>query len=144
MTGDAPHQQVVPHVGGDSAGGVPAGMFVHYSVPTEEFPGGIKVVPVRHRVPSVAIGPRILAVACSFKPAATSFVEPAGACEHFLIDEFLEGSARGFAGGEIDGNDNSMNIYNSFTTETLVMCLGHICIDSGFGTLSPVVQDRLL
>ncbi|KAK3268003.1 hypothetical protein CYMTET_23470 [Cymbomonas tetramitiformis] len=43
MTGDAP-QQVVPHMGGASVGGVPAAGY-HYSVPTEEFPGGVELVP---------------------------------------------------------------------------------------------------
>ncbi|KAK3258046.1 hypothetical protein CYMTET_32894 [Cymbomonas tetramitiformis] len=173
--------------------------------PTEEFSGGIDLVPVRHYVPSVAIGPHISVVTCSIEPAATSLVEPAAACEHFLIDEFLEGSAvgdlalsdsdesfveapgcasavhrqqvvgcgappfglrphfimlacfigilafgisgvaAGFAGGGIDGNNNNnMNIYNSVTTETPVVCVGHVCIYSGFDTLSPVLQDRLL
>ncbi|KAK3264129.1 hypothetical protein CYMTET_27105, partial [Cymbomonas tetramitiformis] len=47
----------------------------HYHVPTEEFPGGIELVPVRHYVPSMTIEPLISAVACSFEPVTESFVE---------------------------------------------------------------------
>ncbi|KAK3245992.1 hypothetical protein CYMTET_44460 [Cymbomonas tetramitiformis] len=201
MADDAP-QQVVPQVSGASAVGVQVGS-CHYGVPTEEFPGGVELVPVRHYVPSMTIDPLISTVACSFEPAATSFVEPSGACEHLSIDKFLAGSeveelapsesekafveapgcasavrrqqvvgcgappfglrphfimfacfigllafgiagvAAGFAGGEIDGINNN-NIYNSVTTETPVMCVGHVCIYSGFDTLSPVVQNWLL
>ncbi|KAK3273132.1 hypothetical protein CYMTET_18612 [Cymbomonas tetramitiformis] len=64
----------------------------HYNVPTEEFPGGTELVPVRHYVPSMTIGPLISAVTCSFEPATESFVEPADALEHYSIDEFLAGS----------------------------------------------------
>ncbi|KAK3267566.1 hypothetical protein CYMTET_23887 [Cymbomonas tetramitiformis] len=87
-------RQVVPHGGGASAGGAPAAghYAAHYSVPTEEFLGGVDLVPVRHYVPSMAIEPLISAVACSFEPAAESFVEPAEAHEHCSIDEFLAGS----------------------------------------------------
>ncbi|KAK3239614.1 hypothetical protein CYMTET_50469 [Cymbomonas tetramitiformis] len=91
VASDVP-QQVVPHVGGASApGGVPA-VTCHYSVPAEEFPGGIDLVPVRHYVPSMTIEPPISAVACSFEPATESFVEPADAHEHYSIDKFLSGS----------------------------------------------------
>ncbi|KAK3285442.1 hypothetical protein CYMTET_6956 [Cymbomonas tetramitiformis] len=44
VASDAP-QQVVPHMGGASVGGVPAAGY-QYGVPTEEFPGGIDLVPV--------------------------------------------------------------------------------------------------
>ncbi|KAK3287256.1 hypothetical protein CYMTET_5218 [Cymbomonas tetramitiformis] len=43
VTSDAPQHQVVPHMGGSSAGGVPAAGS-HYGVPMEEFPGGIDLV----------------------------------------------------------------------------------------------------
>ncbi|KAK3250436.1 hypothetical protein CYMTET_40183 [Cymbomonas tetramitiformis] len=67
------------------------------------------------------------------------------ACFIGLLAFGIAGVAADFAGGEIEGADNNMNIYNSVTTETPVMCVGHVCIYSGFATLSPVVvQDRLL
>ncbi|KAK3272477.1 hypothetical protein CYMTET_19227 [Cymbomonas tetramitiformis] len=43
--------------------------------PREEFPGGIDLVPVRHPVPTVSIGPTVSAVACSFPQPKASFVE---------------------------------------------------------------------
>ncbi|KAK3256665.1 hypothetical protein CYMTET_34210 [Cymbomonas tetramitiformis] len=49
-----PHQQqVVPRHGGAAAtdSGVPAGLIARVSVPTEEFPGGVDLVPMRHAVP---------------------------------------------------------------------------------------------
>ncbi|KAK3249976.1 hypothetical protein CYMTET_40623 [Cymbomonas tetramitiformis] len=66
------------------------------------------------------------------------------ACFIGLLDFGIAGVAAGFAGGEIDGIDNNNTIYNSVTTETPVMCVGHVSIYSGFDTLSLVVQDRLL
>ncbi|KAK3245369.1 hypothetical protein CYMTET_45058, partial [Cymbomonas tetramitiformis] len=93
VTSDAP-RQVVPRGGGASACGAPAaGRYeAHFSVPTEEFPLGIDLVPVSHYVPAMTLEPLISAVACSFEPAANSFVEPADALEHCSIDEFLADS----------------------------------------------------
>ncbi|KAK3235030.1 hypothetical protein CYMTET_54751 [Cymbomonas tetramitiformis] len=79
-------------MGGASDGGVPAAGFQHYGVPTEEFPGGIDLVPVRHYVPSMPLDPPISPVTCSFEPVSESFVEPAEAGEHLSIDESLAGS----------------------------------------------------
>ncbi|KAK3243871.1 hypothetical protein CYMTET_46494 [Cymbomonas tetramitiformis] len=201
--GDILPRQAVPHEGGASAGGAPAGMSFHMGVPTEEFPGGVELVPVRHRVPSVAVGPAVSAVACSFGQTDAPPVAPESNCGYFLIDEFLDnatadivrsgftlcGIMRGgtwlcFCGARSAGGglrcstfwgaasyhyagmfhwslgfwdrgqcccwhcgqrdlDND-NIYNSVTTETPVMCMGQVCVYSGFDTLSPVVQDRLL
>ncbi|KAK3289276.1 hypothetical protein CYMTET_3286 [Cymbomonas tetramitiformis] len=76
-------------------GGAPAAGYHNYGVPTEEFPGGIDLVPVRHYVPSMTIDPLISAVACSFEPVTESFVAPAGACEHISTYEFLAGSESG-------------------------------------------------
>ncbi|KAK3235067.1 hypothetical protein CYMTET_54709 [Cymbomonas tetramitiformis] len=55
-------------------------------------PVGVELVPVQHCVPSMTIEPLISAVACSYEPATKSFVEPADACEHYDIDEFMAGS----------------------------------------------------
>ncbi|KAK3285400.1 hypothetical protein CYMTET_6996 [Cymbomonas tetramitiformis] len=44
-------------------------------VRTEEFPGGVELVPVRHAVPSVSLGAPISAVACSLGPSEESFAE---------------------------------------------------------------------
>ncbi|KAK3264461.1 hypothetical protein CYMTET_26802 [Cymbomonas tetramitiformis] len=58
------------------AGGAVSSLVAHYSPPTEEFPGGVELVPVRHHVPTVSIDPPVSAVACSFPRQAASFVEP--------------------------------------------------------------------
>ncbi|KAK3259583.1 hypothetical protein CYMTET_31428 [Cymbomonas tetramitiformis] len=56
----------------------------------------------------------------------------------------IDGVAAGFAGSGIDmGNDN-INNYNSVTSESPVMCVGHLCRYPGFDSLSPVVQDKLM
>ncbi|KAK3262966.1 hypothetical protein CYMTET_28207 [Cymbomonas tetramitiformis] len=68
-------------------------------MPTEEFPGGIDLVPVRHDVPSMTLDPLISAVACSFEPVAESFVEPAEACEHLSILRRVPG---GLGGGRTE------------------------------------------
>ncbi|KAK3261114.1 hypothetical protein CYMTET_29967 [Cymbomonas tetramitiformis] len=62
----AMEEKVVPHGGGASAGGAPAaGRYeAHFRVPTEEFPGGVDLVPI----------------------------EPADALGHCSIDEFLSDS----------------------------------------------------
>ncbi|KAK3272708.1 hypothetical protein CYMTET_19012 [Cymbomonas tetramitiformis] len=62
------------------------------------------------------------------------------ACFIGLLAFRMAGVAAGIAGNEIDNDD----IYNSVTTETPVMCVGQMCIYSGFDTLSSAVQDRLL
>ncbi|KAK3254885.1 hypothetical protein CYMTET_35916 [Cymbomonas tetramitiformis] len=86
-------EKVVPHMGGASVGGAPTGAIVCITVPTEEFPGGVDLVPLRHAVPSVAIGPPVSAVACSFEATGASFVETDKHSEHRSIDEFRAGSA---------------------------------------------------
>ncbi|KAK3232935.1 hypothetical protein CYMTET_56739 [Cymbomonas tetramitiformis] len=80
-------------VGGASIGGAPAGAVACITVPTEEFPGGVELVPLRHAVPTVAAGPPISVVTCSFEPAEASFLEAENHSEHLSIDEFLAGSA---------------------------------------------------
>ncbi|KAK3288491.1 hypothetical protein CYMTET_4042 [Cymbomonas tetramitiformis] len=56
------------------------GHIAHFSVPTEEIPGGVDLVPVRHAVtrtvPSVTLGAPISAVSFSLDAAEESFVEP--------------------------------------------------------------------
>ncbi|KAK3286939.1 hypothetical protein CYMTET_5531 [Cymbomonas tetramitiformis] len=86
-------RQVVPHMGGAPVGGAPACSIACITVQTEEFPGGIELVPLRHPVPTVAVGPPISAVTCSLEPAEASFVEAENHSEHLSIDEFLAGSA---------------------------------------------------
>ncbi|KAK3235054.1 hypothetical protein CYMTET_54726 [Cymbomonas tetramitiformis] len=87
-------RQVVPHGGGASAGGALAtgGYMAQWRVPTEEFPGGVDIIPVRPYVPTVPLEPLISAVTCSFQPASDSFVEPAEAVGHCSIDEYLADS----------------------------------------------------
>ncbi|KAK3236193.1 hypothetical protein CYMTET_53648 [Cymbomonas tetramitiformis] len=68
-------QQVVPRHGGAAATGsdMRAGHIAHFSVPTEEFPGGVHLVPVRHAVtrttPFVTLGAPISAVRFSLDAA---------------------------------------------------------------------------
>ncbi|KAK3285152.1 hypothetical protein CYMTET_7228 [Cymbomonas tetramitiformis] len=77
-----PQQQVVPRHGGAATAGSDmwAGHIAHVSVPTEEFPGGVDLVPVRHAVtrtvPSMTLGASISAVSFSLDAAEESFVEP--------------------------------------------------------------------
>ncbi|KAK3246712.1 hypothetical protein CYMTET_43760 [Cymbomonas tetramitiformis] len=68
----------VPSAGGAFSGacGAASSVVAHYSPPTEEFPGGIELVPVRHHVKAVSIDPPVSAVTCSFQPTAASFVGP--------------------------------------------------------------------
>ncbi|KAK3232763.1 hypothetical protein CYMTET_56902 [Cymbomonas tetramitiformis] len=51
-------RQVVPPVGGASAGGALAtgGYMAHVMQPTEEFPGGVEMLPVRHYTPPMTLG----------------------------------------------------------------------------------------
>ncbi|KAK3247215.1 hypothetical protein CYMTET_43273 [Cymbomonas tetramitiformis] len=72
-----PKQQVVLRHGGASAtvSGVPAGYAAQVSLPAEEFPGGVDLVPLRHPVPSTALGAPFSAVACSFEQSDTAFAE---------------------------------------------------------------------
>ncbi|KAK3275176.1 hypothetical protein CYMTET_16680, partial [Cymbomonas tetramitiformis] len=59
-------------VGGAFAAG---GYMTHAHPATEEFPGGVETIPVRHYAPAITLGPVISAVTCSFQPAGDSFVE---------------------------------------------------------------------
>ncbi|KAK3285960.1 hypothetical protein CYMTET_6455 [Cymbomonas tetramitiformis] len=58
-------QQVVPPGGGALATG---GYMASVVPPTEEFPGGVEMLPVRHYTPAMPLGPLISAVTCSFQP----------------------------------------------------------------------------
>ncbi|KAK3285679.1 hypothetical protein CYMTET_6728 [Cymbomonas tetramitiformis] len=57
------------------AGGAPPSFMTHVTVPTEEFPRGVDLVPLRHPVPVVSVGAPVSAVACSFPQEEASFVE---------------------------------------------------------------------
>ncbi|KAK3284128.1 hypothetical protein CYMTET_8207 [Cymbomonas tetramitiformis] len=78
-----PQSAIVPPAGGDQ----PAFMG-HVHRPTEEFPGGVELVPVRQHVPTVSIDPPVSAVVCSFSRGAASFVEPEKD-SRFLIDDLF-------------------------------------------------------
>ncbi|KAK3270293.1 hypothetical protein CYMTET_21301 [Cymbomonas tetramitiformis] len=55
---------------------VPIGFVARVTVPTDEFPGGVDIVPVRHTMPSsVSLGAPISAVNFSLETAEESFVE---------------------------------------------------------------------
>ncbi|KAK3240926.1 hypothetical protein CYMTET_49270 [Cymbomonas tetramitiformis] len=93
VASDVP-RRVVPRGGGASAGGALAtgGYMAQFCVPTEEFPGGVDMVPMRPYVPAMTLEPLISAVTCSFQPAADSFVEPSEAIGHYSIDDYLSDS----------------------------------------------------
>ncbi|KAK3287122.1 hypothetical protein CYMTET_5351 [Cymbomonas tetramitiformis] len=57
-------QQVVPPAGGASAGGAltTGGYMAHVHPATEEFPGGMEMIPVRHYAPAMTLDPLISVV----------------------------------------------------------------------------------
>ncbi|KAK3252876.1 hypothetical protein CYMTET_37837 [Cymbomonas tetramitiformis] len=73
-----------------SAGGAQSSLMAHVRVPTEEFPGGVEHIPVRHRMPTAPIDPPVSAVECSFPRTAASFVEPEGKSRAPIDDLFSD------------------------------------------------------
>ncbi|KAK3271338.1 hypothetical protein CYMTET_20307 [Cymbomonas tetramitiformis] len=110
VASDVP-RQVVPRGGGASAGGALAtgGYMAQLSVPTEDFPSGVDLIPVR---PYVRAGHDARAGnACSFQPATDSFVEPSEAIGHYSIDEFLSDSGA----EEIEESENQKSFVGTLS-----------------------------
>ncbi|KAK3245732.1 hypothetical protein CYMTET_44718 [Cymbomonas tetramitiformis] len=102
---------MVPLAGGalSEAGGAPPSFMSHLTVPTEEFPGGVDLVPLRHPVPTVSGGAPLSAVACLIPQEKTSFVELEGKSRAPSIEElFYDSDGEGFPPpiyGESRGGD---------------------------------------
>ncbi|KAK3287732.1 hypothetical protein CYMTET_4771 [Cymbomonas tetramitiformis] len=83
-----PQSAIVPSAGGDHPSFMGS---MHH--PTEEFPGGVELIPARQRVPTVTIDPPVSAVACSFSRGAASFVEPERESRFPIDDLFSQADA---------------------------------------------------
>ncbi|KAK3280286.1 hypothetical protein CYMTET_11866 [Cymbomonas tetramitiformis] len=103
---------MMPLAGGalSEAGGAPPSFMTHVTVPTEEFPGGVDLLPLRHPVPTVSVGAPLSAVACSIPQEKASFVDLEGKSRAPSIIEDLF--------SDTDGEDFPPPIYEAPCVQT--------------------------
>ncbi|KAK3252193.1 hypothetical protein CYMTET_38500 [Cymbomonas tetramitiformis] len=161
--GEVPDHDMHSRVSAEALGPWRTGHVARISPPTEEFPGGLELVPVRgafdvpFTVGACSIEPGTHRSECKQKKPASG-IEPAGKAvaalgcgvhpwglrPNFgmmlicLISLFRHRGSSSWVRRYRDRQQHRLH------HESRVMCIGQLCLCPGFDSFSPVVQERLV